>query len=179
MARIIGGTPATTTTTGGGGLTPIYAPLSSATLSIGAGSNIADTAAALAVTGRRFLWDLWYPTITANTTVGGGVGWTGTALAARGYIEYSRYSTGEGAEILARSGTVSTPPSGSAQAPTANTTSGFLMVITQRTVSAASQIHATGVLEYASSGTYTLTPYLYSSAATPIYDRLFSVTVLA
>jgi hypothetical protein len=175
MAKVI---PAATASFGG--------PLASATsmstdtLPTGGGgtllpanSNATDTALAITVTGRRFQFEARILNSGNNNTTGMGIAWTSTLRTLQFEIEYSGGNAG-GTVVpsITRYSTAGTNGTNQAQPSTAYTSPAYTV---------ASNVYSgpficRGWIDYATSGTYTLTPFYFTgSTALAYYARVFRV----
>jgi hypothetical protein len=169
MARII---PAPATGTTGGALSIQLAlptdsnPTQASGLAVGAGTNTTDTQSSLTVTGRRFYFESRLFWIGASTTAGMGIAFTGTPRLA--FLETeATISTGTGnTQTLTHGSTQLTTPF-APTSPSVMTISGNVVpgVLINR-----------GWIDYATSGTYTLSPVYYSGTSSNAYStRSFRV----
>lgn len=145
--------PTDTLPTGGGGT------------GVGAGSNLPDTLLAVTLTGRRFFWEARLSWPGNSTTVGMGLSFTGTPRWMFAEIE-ATVTTGTTSQSLSRSSTSNL---------TQTTFSSPLVVNAGGNVNAGTVV-GRGWIDYATSGTYTLTPVYYNGAASnAYYQRVFRV----
>lgn len=167
MAKVI---PAATTAFGG----PIASATSMPTdtlpaggggTGIAAGSNLPDTALAITVTGKRFYWEAKINWPGNGGTPGMGIGFTGTARWVFSEIEMSTFTNN--AYGLSRATSTSL---------TNTTFTSPQVVVGITTNSLQGAVYGRGWIDYATSGTYTLTPVYYNSTASnAYYQRAFRV----
>lgn len=168
MGTISGGS--STSSGGGSQFTAYYAPQTSAPLAITTTNvNVADTAMALTVTGKRFLIEYrWALPSTAGTTCQSGVGWSAGTLV-NAYLELDYPSS----SVPYANTRTTNNPSGTYTSATTP-----VMVRGAATAYAGTLIHR-GVIEFSTSTAMTLTPYVQVDQAFNLYSRIFRVDVLA